>query len=595
VINGFGCGRSLANTAAATYFYASNAYLKRPPNTRHEVAGEWAVCVALALLHPASLPTWQRALERLGPLHPRSVAKPLSSGMLDALVQQEIARLSTPEAVEFFAKPTSSYYTKVRAVFHGAPHLLALWTSLHWKTNYKVCVAFLEFMQPHMNTAVRLAALGCAYALALQDDKARAVVDTLLSDEWSRSENCLIRAKPDSNSTAIQPTVAALMIWALCRETAHPKVGLQTQRIDVPWNAVTKPPLDPASLVSAGLFDRDQRTISSSLLENWLLLQELPEGGEAQYYLADTAYDAPCAQIEAAWSNILKEIASTVGCPYLRLKPWPAGYDFAMSLRYDVDRPCSAAQVINILRIQKEQLGSACGSWYFFEEASFNSRIRNILRGWNQEDAVHFCRPDDGRSGRGATAHSGPNSGYWRGKSTISGLVAAGATYGEAMLSRWSVARPGWLGECRSGLWLTPLHFPLEGSVAETTTEYFDQRLDAFRAQISDKGHVIIGTHPDCNQDILDRVLDREELSRAWAVPVHVAVQRCKTVLDYGAVRIVAGDTDPDTRTFLSKGTIADLAIDVWLPGEPAARTISTQLNAGVPRIVRLKPANAEA
>jgi hypothetical protein len=595
VINGFACARSLANTTAATYFYASNAHLKRSREARDEMAGKWAVCLALALRKQASLSTWQRVLSHLGPPYQPSQTDLFAPETLDRMIRRELTKLAIPEATEFFRSPVPGSFAKVRAVFHGSAHLLALWAWIHGTSNRATCMAFLEFMRPHMNTAARLSALGCAYALASEDDKADAIVRALLSDEWSGSENCLIRAKPGSNSLAIQPEVAALLIWALCRENAEPSVVRQVQRFELSWTAVTEPQAAATDIVSAGLFDRDKRVISSSLLENWLLLQQLPEGGEAQYYLADAAYSDPCVRIEMAWSEILKDIAFTAGCPYLKIKPWPAGYDFALSLRYDVDRECSAAQVENIVRIQKERLGSACGSWYFFAEAAFNSGVRDLLLGRSQEEAVHCCRPADGRSGLGATAHSGSNSEYWRGKSTVAGLLAAGAAYGEAMLSRWGVARPGWLGTARSNLWLTPLHFPLEGSTVDSTTEFFDQRLDAFRSQILSGGHVIIGSHPDCNQDILEDVLKREDLSRVWAVPVDVAVERCKSVLDYGAICLVEPEASLDTRSFRSKKAVANLALEIRLPAETETRTITVQLDADIPQTVRLKAAGSES
>jgi hypothetical protein len=43
-------------------------------------------------------------------------------------------------------------------------------------------------------------------------------------------------------------------------------------------------------------------------------------------------------------------------------------------------------------------------------------------------------------------------------------------------------------------------------------------------------------------------------------------------------------------RTLVATDTLADLAIDVWLPGEAAARTISTQLNANIPRTIGIAP-----
>ena len=52
----------------------------------------------------------------------------------------------------------------------------------------------------------------------------------------------------------------------------------------------------------------------------------------------------------------------------------------------------------------------------------------------------------------------------------------------------------------------------------------------------------------------------------------------------------VGTGTDPNMRTLVATDTLADLAIDVWLPGEAAAWTISTQLNANIPRTIGIAP-----
>ena len=188
-------------------------------------------------------------------------------------------------------------------------------------------------------------------------------------------------------------------------------------------------------------------------------------------------------------------------------------------------------------------------------------------------------------AGCGVTHHSASGSEYWRGRTTIEALEAGGADFGEMLAGQLSRPRPAWIGDHDAGrptsIWLTPIHFPLEGSTDDGDLTYFDRRLDEFRRLLADGGHVIVGSHPDLNQDLLRQLLDREDLADAWCAPVGMVVQRCRQLMSCGAVSVV-GLTE-NRLSLVARHTIADVRIEIDTPTS-GTRVICTQLNAGIPR-----------
>jgi hypothetical protein len=340
------------------------------------------------------------------------------------------------------------------------------------------------------------------------------------------------------------------------------------------------------------LFNEETQKFSISLFENWLKFQQLPKIKSGHLFLNDKNYHRPCQALEKVWSEMIIKALCKANLPVIRMKPWPTNYDWAISFRYDVDRPVTSVDVANIVRIQKQWLNSGCGSWYFLARADHNKKTENLLRGWNQEKAHHsrLNNEIEGK-GRGVSAHSASDSEYWRGYETILGLQQSGAKYSEAMLSAFPLPRPAYFAEEQGDIWLTPLHFPLEGSTSEQSIEYFDQRYDEFKQQIKSGGLVIIGSHPDCNQDILDNLLAREKLDKAWAVPVDQAVLRVKSLFATGNVSVVSSKENSDDIFLLSKNTIADVEVEILYPEENELWQRQTlQFQAGVARKLIQKP-----
>jgi hypothetical protein len=104
-------------------------------------------------------------------------------------------------------------------------------------------------------------------------------------------------------------------------------------------------------------------------------------------------------------------------------------------------------------------------------------------------------------------------------------------------------------------------------------------------------GHVIIGSHPDLNQSLLEKLLERESLSRMdiWFASVRQVVDRCRKVLGYGQIATVRSSNE-DHLLLESRYHIADLAVEVWRPGASEPSIATVQLLPGKPRPVGVLP-----
>ena len=109
--------------------------------------------------------------------------------------------------------------------------------------------------------------------------------------------------------------------------------------------------------------------------------------------------------------------------------------------------------------------------------------------------------------------HSAPSSAYWQGDETIGHHEREGAIYGEMLESQLGIPHRVWLADDgaprASASWMLPIHFPLEGSTSDTDLRYFDRLCPQFRTLLESGGHVIVGSHPDLNQQLL---LDQKRL-----------------------------------------------------------------------------------
>ncbi|MFP4052537.1 MAG: hypothetical protein ACLFV7_01575 [Phycisphaerae bacterium] len=439
-----------------------------------------------------------------------------------------------------------------------------------------------------------LAAVGLAGLLLWKRKIVIAAMDRLLGPEIFCKETGCLRAAPSAGGYAFSGMVAALlMLEARRADRRFRPVPYDRQRRKMRWEGFAGEDLSMRVAGPRrvhGLLDLQRRRISRSLLENWLTLQAVPSLDERQYEISDQDYSQATANVEAAWREAFRRVAEEADLPLVRLLPWPAGHRWALSLRYDVDRPVRPEQVMRIREIQQDLLGAWCGSWYFLPDGPGPDGIDPPLEQWGQEIGVHSLRAADAREGQGVTCHSAQISEYWRGVRSIRAAEDAHATYAEHLAGNLPLPRPAWLADedRPSRIPLTPIHFPLEGSTQDTTLDYFDRRVEAFRRQRARGGHVIIGTHPDLNQELLAELIGREGLDGAWAVPVGAAVARCRRIFAPGAVEVLKASAGE--LTLRAREHISALAGQVWLPGQSEPLTFGVDLPSDAAVRVPLTP-----
>lgn len=587
-VTGFNDRFQLNETMRAQFFLASNRALKAPKRTHPEARLVWSIFILLAADDKHGEEGWNHVFNRVGP----TLIDPQADGVgwrsrlnaPETILQSTIdARQVQDEGLSnFIDAPSYADFRKVRAVFHGAPELLVHFVAQKRHSAADVARAFVEFIAPHMNTAARLGALGCAYVLLGDDEAADRVLDLLFAPERQVPETNLIKTLPESESIDYSPLLSGFLIaMALKRDSKVLPIMLDVET-PLEWRLATED--------SPGFLDVKKKKVSRSMLDNWLALQAIPVLGVSSILLDDGCYAPALMNLEKIWRDLMIAMSKDVGAPFISFAPWPSGYHACIALRYDVDRPASAAAIRRIMQIQVQRLNGAAGSWYYLEGAPQNEAVKGILNDWGQEAGLHMRCVSDSSRYVGVTAHSAANSEYWRGLDQIKKLESP--AYAEAMGVNFLTPRLGWGDGGILDVWLTPPHYPLEGSTSDTTTDYFDILNHQFKEQLRRGGLAIINSHPDCNQEILEIVIDRLDLEGVWVATVGNAVERVKSI--YGPENIglkirndALGDNNGvvDLVDIYSESAVAisDLVVEICTP-DGGTLSCNLQLLPNAPR-----------
>lgn len=595
--NGHGEIPSLAASGASTLYAAWNYAVKGQPATISDRRRWLALELASELAEPQARPAWAGLFAQLGPLDalPPSGSAGTAPGAAWMAAAREAARSERPIGLAF-SDPSGTRPALCRAGFLAEPELLPLLARSQRDADQSFCRELLHLIRSHANTADRMAGVGLVAAILGLTDVHQEIARELASPAWCVEGGACVLAKPGHPAASRSPMVAACLLAAALREDPDADVGfLDRRQQPLAWPAVAQAGASSDTL-RGRLVDLERRTIRWEMFENWRLLCRAPDLGHRHVVIDDDAYgDAP-GLIEQVWRDTLADALAEAGAPAVIVEPWPDGFDFALSLRFDVDRPVPAAQLKALIDIQKRHLGAPAGSWYFIDGAAHNEAVRNVLKHWNQEYAHHgvaaAAAATDGEAlaGRGVTMHSSGRSEYWRGAATIEGAARAGAAYAESMMSLHALpqlhgARDGATDDA-ARLWLTPLHFPLEGSTGERDTRYFWRRREALLRQAGRGGHVIIGTHPDCDEAVLDAALREMSPRRAWAAPVGLVVDRVDALFAPGALAVRARPNHDATIELTPARCAADVVLRLRWPGETEWTRHVVQLQAGASRTI---------
>lgn len=431
----------------------------------------------------------------------------------------------------------------------------------------------------HSNTGYRLIAVGVCALLLGDQQTAQAVRDRLGQDEWGRKDVAFPFLRPGRAGFCYSPLVA---MWYLLEARQLDPAFRIPEGTGVPM--VLARPLPWRPVGNDVLVNAQKRLISRSLVDNWRTLHSAPCPFGSQYKLDAPNYRPLTATLEELWLDVFRLIQNGSGRSLVRLKPWPAPFRAAFSMRYDVDRPVSAERIDQLVDIQSKCTNALFGSWYYFIDDPDLVHQADQLRGASQEVGRHLQRAHEATPGVGVTHHSAPTSDYWRGNATNAVLDELGVSYGEFFAGQIPTPRPAWIsdhqGERLGRTWVTTIYFPLEGDTGNRTLIYFDKLIAEFRAMLATGGHVIVGSHPDVDQNPLARLLERESLSNVWFATVGDVVERCQRVLAPRAVRAVSGDRQ-GTIVLQSKEPLSDVAVELWHPGRTSPDLRCVQLTNG--------------
>ena len=118
------------------------------------------------------------------------------------------------------------------------------------------------------------------------------------------------------------------------------------------------------------------------------------------------------------------------------------------------------------------------------------------------------------------------------------------------------VDRSGQGSDC--GLFSTPLHIPLEGTTKDKDLNYYNKYKKYKNHKIKSGGMLIIGSHPDLNQELLEDAIAELDMSKGWKVTIGKAVSRVAAIYSHGNIMCWSRG---DKVVLLSKNTIHDLVV----------------------------------
>lgn len=401
-----------------------------------------------------------------------------------------------------------------------------------------------------------------------RDDVAARVVERLRE---AKSGSCFPYAGPKSSALCLSPLV---LIWSLRDNVPENLFDERIRCENLKWEV-----FDQASIV-----DEATGRISRSLLHNWIALHSAPEP-EGLFLLDTKNYDVGPRSLEYLWIAIFDRIQTGEDRCLVRVRPWPSEYHAALSVRYDVDRPVSTSRVRELAAIQREAFNAPCASWYARAGDEKWNDVRPILDRYWQENGDHLSATQEASDGNGTTHHSAPTSEYWCGNRSISALERMNVSYGEFLAMTFDTPRKPWVSSTgTTEMFITPLHFPLEGGTNDSCLEYFDCLYRWFADRLAAGGHVIVASHPDLDQEALSRLSTREDLTGVWIATVGDIVNRCRHVQGIRVVRPNATELRGDV-ALVADTTLADVVVDL-IRGGVIEKRRRVQLNAGAERVI---------
>jgi hypothetical protein len=456
------------------------------------------------------------------------------------------------ELASFIGRPDPERFSRFRSLFLADPALILLASRTVKSVDRDDWIRFLELLEAESRTAKRLSGvLGGAMLV-----NADAMIERLLLEmetlDWSFEDSSLLRMVPRKENIERSVLAASIQLVAAIRNGADP-VSLLPRRTAVPllWRTFGSKKIEEGvEPASQRCYEPDQGRLSIDLLENWLCLSEQAVPCNGQFEILPEHYGPTVHAIEHLFGCIVDDLQRRASGRVIRCRPWPSGHDFAVSIRYDADRPLHPGRIERLVDLQRRRFGRECGSWFLLKNASHSKELLSTLTATGQELGHHACDLErESFGGLGVAVHSSQRSRYWEGRRSILALDRGDALYGEAMGFTAMFGRFAWLGDATAGVWCVPLHFPLEGEVAQSDLSYFRREWEAFDRLRRLGGHLIIGAHPDCDPELLEHLCDQVDLRAGWAAPISEVMRRLRLLGAEGAIKVRIRDGEIEVRT----------------------------------------------
>ena len=504
-----------------------------------------------------------------------------------AILETELAREDSagyqkllPSLRRFLEAPSISDYRSCRPTLLAHPALLlhaAFLSSESTLASRENSREIFEDYEKHARTAKRRCGLLGAAMMAGDEQIVQSVVDDLSTSAWSVQDSALMALAPESQNIE-RSLLSAMVIAAAAMRTENARLDSLLPGFDqyeLSWQGFGSQSM-AHSIEGADqrFIDLASNSIARCLLENWLALMEQPPTSKATFVIDEDDYGPDVIAIESIWGRIIDHLSIMSSGVAIRSKLWPAGSDFAVSFRYDVDRPLPEGRLEMIQLMQEDLFGGPCSSWYLLEDDEPTALFGRDLAETDQEIGLHSRRPMlEKIVGTGVTVHSAPDSEYWRGARTIDLFDAGSSMYAEQMVFSAESPRPAWLGTRASKIWCFPLHFPIEGSTSDQDLSYFGRLIEECLRLRNLGGHVILGAHPDCKPELVRDAVRAVELESGWAAPLSEVLERARSIRGVGALQAL---THGEGVSVKASENIRSMEFDLTCPalGLDAARVV---------------------
>lgn len=331
-------------------------------------------------------------------------------------------------------------------------------------------------------------------------------------------------------------------------------------------------------------YDNNTKLYSNSLISNTIfaITPFSCENGR-EFFIHNTNYTHLHPLLQKIWFLLLKKIILSTANVCIELSPWPKGKKFAVSLRYDVDRPLISQHIINVNNNLKHKWGKICASWYFFLKDLKNPSLQRKLaaiRSYNHEIGLHSLGNCEVNKDMGITFHSGPSSNYWTGLKEIKNSQSP--FYTEFLQSQ--MLYPTIIFKETQAFIVTPLHFPMELSTNKNDNNLIHKNFKEFltkriSTQLNLGGHIILASHPDITDNYINFFLNKFSLNQGWCVTVDEVVRRIKDIYLNSKIKIFK---DSQSYYIKSEINLTDLTIKIHHPDKTKIKILNMKANSGI-------------